>query len=133
MTDPILTSFELAAERAEDITDTIYDKYFAACPESEELLRNVDQGVKGKMIQEVIRLIMVEDYQEESDYLNFEVKFHQSSYSVELHMYSNLLNAVHSVIRGLIGTDWTKEFEIAWTNRLGMLSQELEKRHRILA
>ena len=133
MTDPILTSFELAAEKVEDITDDIYKKYFANCPESEDLLKNVDQGVKGKMVQEVIRLIMVEDYSEENEYLNFEVKFHQSSYAVELHMYSNLLAAVHTVIKDLIGTEWTTEFEHAWTNRLGNLSKELEKRHKLLA
>lgn len=131
MIDPILSSFELAAEKSEDITDIIYEKYFASCPESEALMSHIDRGVRGKMIQEVIRLIMVEDYTHEAQYLNFEVKFHQGSYSVEQHMYGNLLNSLHAVIKELVASDWTEKFEDAWISRIELLSQELEKRHEL--
>lgn len=133
MSDKISASFELAAEKSEDITDIIYEKYFASCPGSEALMSHIDQGVKGKMLQEVIRLIMVEDYTQEDQYLNFEVKFHQGSYSVEQHMYGNLLNSVHAAIKELIGGDWTEEFEDAWKNKIALLTQELEKRHEVQA
>jgi len=133
MSDPISTSFELAAEKSEDITDIIYEKYFTACPGSEALMSHIDQGVKGKMLQEVIRLIMVEDYTQEEQYLNFEVKFHQGSYSVERHMYGNLLHSVHAAIKELIDGDWTEAFEDAWKDKIALLGQELEKRHKVQA
>ncbi|MBL4681447.1 MAG: globin [Pseudomonadales bacterium] len=133
MTDPILTSFELAADKAGDVTDAIYEQYFKDCPGSEKLMEHVDPGVKGKMIQEVLRLIMVDDYQEESDYLNFEVNYHQNSFSVEGHMYANLLRAVHTVVKHSIASEWTEEFENAWVKRIEALSHELTSRHKIIA
>jgi len=133
MTDPILTSFELAGDKAGDVTDAIYEQYFKDCPGSEKLMEHVDPGVKGKMIQEVLRLIMVDNYQEEVDYLNFEVNFHRGSYSVEEHMYENLLNAVHAVVKRSIASEWTEEFENAWTKRIETLSHELTSRHKIMA
>lgn len=131
MTDPILTSFELAADKAGDVTDAIYEQYLKDCPDSEKLLENVDPGVKGKMIQEVLRLIMVDDYQEEVEYLNFEVNFHKGSYSVEEHMYANLLKAVHTVIKEASADQWTEEFENAWLARTETLGHELASRHKV--
>ena len=130
MSDLILSTFELAAEKDMDLTEAIYARYFKDCPDSEKLFENIDLGVKGKMIQEVLRLIMVDDYETESDYLNFEVNYHQTSFSVEGHMYANLLNAVHAVLKETIETDWTDEFEAAWSTRIGNLSHELERRHK---
>lgn len=131
MTDPILTSFELAADKAGDVTDAIYKQYFEDCPGSEKLMENVDPGVKGKMIQEVLRLIMVDDYNEEVEYLNFEVNFHRGSYSVEEHMYANLLKAVHKVIKDATADQWTATFENAWVDRIEKLGQELASRHKV--
>ena len=129
MSDPILNSFEIAAEKTNDLTESIYKRCFANCPGSEELMQHIDIGVRGKMIQEVLRLILVENYDNEEGYLNFEVKYHKESFKVQKHMYSNLLNAVHAVLKESIQADWTEEFEFAWKRRIGNLVNEIENRH----
>ena len=70
--DLIVQSLEIAAENG-DITEQIYQRYYEKSPESAELMLYVDDNVKGKMMDEVYRLLMVEDYAEESAYLNWEV------------------------------------------------------------
>jgi hemoglobin-like flavoprotein len=132
VTDPILTSFEIAAEKGGDLTDDIYQRYFASCPESEELMLYMDKGVKGKMIQEVLRLIMVDNYGEEEAYLNFEVQCHKASFKVQSYMYQNLLNAVFESVKDSIGDDWSDDFENAWSGRTGALLGEIESRHQAL-
>ena len=60
--DLVLKSFELAAETGTDITPLIYDKYFKSSPESVDLMSHIDELVRGKMMEEVFRLLMVENY-----------------------------------------------------------------------
>jgi len=133
MIDLVMNSFELTAESAGDITDAVYTRYFADCPESEELMQHLDQGVRGKMIQEVMPLIMVDDYADEQDYLNFEVKFHRTSYHVEAHMYAKLLNALKATVQSSLKDDWTNQFEQAWSARINKLNSEIKYRYDTVA
>lgn len=128
MSDLVLTSFELAAEKLGDITDAVYARYFADCPGSEELMAHIDPGVKVKMMNEVLRLIMVDNYDDEQSYLNFEIDYHKSSFSVEQHMYGNLLASVQAVIQENLGDDWTTDMAAAWQARISTLQAEIEKR-----
>ncbi len=126
--DPVLVSLELAADKAGDITPEIYRRYFASCPGSQDLMSHIDDLVRGKMMEEVFRLIMVQDYDEESHYLNFEVKNHKYAYSVLPHMYTNLLNAVHVTVKESVAEAWNPGMENAWQARIGSLISELEQR-----
>ena len=128
MPDPVLVSLELAADKAGDITPEIYRRYFASCPGSQDLMSHIDELVRGKMMEEVFRLIMVQDYKEENNYLNFEVKNHKYAYSVQSHMYTNLLNAVHMTVRDCVSEDWNAMMEDAWQARINRLISELEQR-----
>ena len=128
MNDLIDTSLELAAENAGDITFAIYEQYYLLCPDAKPLIETVDLGVQGKMIQEVMRLIMLSDYVGEANYLKFEVKCHKTSFSVEGHMYSLLLQAVYLVVKDAIKdvVDWDQTFEEAWQQRINDLLGEIE-------
>ena len=126
--DPVLVSLELAADKAGDITPEIYRRYFASCPGSQDLMSHIDDLVRGKMMEEVFRLIMVEDYVDESHYLNFEVKNHKYAYSVQPHMYTNLLNAVQVTVKESVAEEWNPGMEDAWQARIGSLISELEQR-----
>jgi len=130
MNDPILKTLELSAEKAGDITPDIYRRYFESCPESEELMSHIDDLVRGRMMQEVFRLIMTEDYLPETAYLNFEVANHKFAYSVLPHMYENLLDAVHSSVKHSIGHEWHAEFEEAWQSRIKNLLSEISLRQQ---
>ena len=50
--DLIYKSFELAAEKGEDISDSVYEKYYRICPDSKDLMAYVDERVKAKMMEE---------------------------------------------------------------------------------
>lgn len=126
--DLVLKSFELAAETGTDITPLIYDKYFKSSPESLDLMSHIDELVRGKMMEEVFRLLMVENYQPEAEYLNFEVKNHESAYNVEPDMYIKLLDAVRVAVKDTLRSEWSIEYEEAWQGRIGDLTNELLNR-----
>jgi len=126
--DLVLKSFELAAETGTDITPLIYDKYFKSSPESVDLMSHIDELVRGKMMEEVFRLLMVENYQPEAKYLNFEIKNHESAYNVEPDMYIKLLDAVRVAVKDTLRSEWSIEYEEAWQGRISDLTNELLSR-----
>jgi len=127
--DLVYTSFEIVADRAGDISPAVYEKYFARCPGSEALMSHIDGIVRGRMLDEVYRLLMNESYKDEESYLNFEVKNHKLAYSVEPHMYENLLSALKDVIAESLADDWNESFEQAWQERINLLLVEIQTRH----
>lgn len=128
MNDPVVDSLELAAELAGDITPAIYDRYFERCPGSEALMSHIDELVRGKMMVEVYRLVMLKDYSDEANYLQFEVNNHALAYSVEPHMYENLLIALTETVMETLGDQWTDELADAWENRSSTLIKEIQAR-----
>lgn len=128
MTDLVTESLLIAAENAGDIAEDVYRNYFERCPGSEALMAHIDHLVRGKMLEEVFRLIMLESYADESNYLNFEVNNHKLAYSVEPHMYGNLLAALTDTVRSAVGEAWTPEMQSAWEARTASLTKEIELR-----
>jgi len=88
-------------------------------------MQYVDENVKGKMMDEIYRLLMVEDYGEEAAYLNWEVDNHEMAYSVLPHMYEGLFEAVFETIESSLGADWNNAYAAAWQARLGLLREEV--------
>ena len=130
MSDLVSESLELAAELAGDITPAVYARYFERCPGSEALMSHIDELVQGKMMVEVYRLVMLENYSDEQAYLTFEVNNHALAYSVEPHMYGNLLTSLMDTVAESLGDQWTQSMLEAWEDRLEMLSGEIESRLR---
>ncbi len=122
--DLIMTSLEITAERAGDITQTVCERFFSKCPDSRELMAHIDLGVQGRMIEEVMRLLMVPDSHTQSGYLEFEIKTHRA-YGVRMEMYANLLSAVEETVETALGELWNEEFRDAWQRRLGALTEEI--------
>lgn len=124
MADELMRSFELAGERAGDITEQVYEAYFARCPESRKLMVLTDEHMRGRMLESVVLLLMVGSAQEQRDYIAFETKSHKS-YGVRPHMYENVLTAVRDTVRSAVGKDWTSAMEAAWSARLDAILQEI--------
>jgi len=124
--DQIIASLEIAAEKCGDITPAVYERYFEKSPDSKNLMAHIDHLVRGKMMEEVMRLLMEEDYSSEDEYLFFEMKTHEQAYSVIKAMYGSLLIAVWEVLREGVGEDWNEDFESAWQERIQALVQVLE-------
>lgn len=131
--DFVINSLELLVERVGDITPLVYENYFSRSPDSESLMSHLDDGTRGKMMDEIFRLIMVEDYVMESDYLNWEVSNHEHAYSVEPGMYDGLFEAIIDVVSQALGSDFTPEVEAAWRLRTGALKREIVSRFGVTA
>lgn len=128
MEDPVIASLEIAAENAGDISQEVYRNYFARCPGSEALMSHIDHLVRGKMLDEVFRLVMLPSLDAEQQYLDFEVKNHKLAYSVEPHMYGNLLAALRDTVKASTGKSWDDAMERAWQDKIDSLLAQIEAR-----
>ena len=125
-TDLVMRSFEIAADRIGDITVPVYERYYTSCPGSKQLMSHIDQYVQGRMLEEVIEVLLTEQPGTLHDYLRFETKTHVS-YGVEPTMYANLLAAVRDTICAALASDWNADYERAWEQRITMLLNEIAR------
>ena len=117
MSEALLASLEQAAEIAGDIAPDIYNRYFERCPDSHSIMLHTDEHMRGRMIEEVYRLLMVESVAQEREYLAFETSNHRA-YGALPHMYENLLLATQDVVQKTLGAGFDQEMKAAWERRL---------------
>ena len=117
MNAALLASLEQAAEIAGDIAPAIYARYFERCPDSMAIMVHTDEHMRGRMIEEVYRLLMAEDVSQERDYLVFETSNHRA-YGAQPHMYENLLLATQDVVEKALGENFDDAMKAAWEKRL---------------
>jgi hypothetical protein len=120
MEDLVLKTFEQAAERGDDITADIYRRYYQRCPQAQALMSHVDPYMQGRMMEEVLNLLMTEPGELPDGYLAFETANH-ASYGVLLAMYPDLLLAVRETVRDAVGDDWNDACDRAWDQRTAAL------------
>ena len=123
--DLILSSLELVAERNIDITGPAYEYYFEASPKSRELMSHMDQLMCGRMLSEVINLMMMPDDSDRHDVVRFEVQTHAAN-GVDNQMYEKMFNAIHLTVRDSLNGEWTPAFEAAWKNQITRLNNAIE-------
>ena len=121
----VVESLERAAEIAGDITPRVYERYFARCPDSAALMKLTDQHMRGRMIAEVLRLVMSGDVEVDRSYLRFETRTHET-YGVLPAMYRHLFEALRETVREALGAGWNASYERAWTERLDALLTEID-------
>jgi len=126
--DPVYRTFELAAERVGDLVEPVYDRYFARDPEAAALMSHMDHLTRGRMLTEVVRLLMSSEYTADGTYLDFEVRNHQSAYRVGARMYGELLVAVRETIAQALGAEWDAACDAAWDARVRALLAEIDVR-----
>ncbi len=123
--DLVYAALERVAESAGDINDRIYARYFELCPQSAEVMMHTDEGMRGRMLEEVFRLVLNPEPAGEEEYLEFEVDNHRA-YGAEPHMYRNVLQAVRDVVRDEMSSDWTADIDAAWQARIDALGGMIE-------
>ena len=119
--DPVVTSLEHLAERQDDVSREIHRRFTALCPESEALMSHMDDYMVGRMMQDVLVLLMTPPEDIDRHYLSFEVGSHRA-YGVTPVMFRPLLEAVRDTVREQLGSDWSQRFQAAWEQRIAMLS-----------
>ncbi len=112
----ITDAMMLLAERAGDVTPTVMNRYFERCADSKALMEHMDRHMLGRMMDQVLLLLMEPGEEELESYLEFETANHRS-YGVQPHMYENLLSTVREVVADALGDDYNAGTKAAFENR----------------
>jgi hemoglobin-like flavoprotein len=130
MSNPIQHSFELAAERCEDLTPLVYRRLFAQHPEAEAMFRR-DGGnlVKGSMLAFALDAIL--DFAGERSghfrMIECEVLSHDA-YGTPRELFNAFFAVIAETLRELLGADWSAEMDQAWRELLGELEDVVAAR-----
>jgi hemoglobin-like flavoprotein len=119
-TNPIERSFELAAERCEDLTPMVYRRLFHQHPEAEAMFRSQgSDSVKGSMLALTIDAIL--DFAGERSgrfrLIECEVSSHDA-YGTPRDLFVAFFSVIAQTLREILETDWSPEIEQAWRNLL---------------
>jgi hemoglobin-like flavoprotein len=119
----IETTFELAAERCEDLTPLVYERLFRQSPEMKpHFWRDTNGAIKGEMLARVIEAIF--DFIGERKYANHliqcEVVTH-AGYDVPPEVFATFFGTVAETLKALLGPEWTPEIDTAWRSLLADL------------
>lgn len=120
----ILTVMELVAEKAGDISPAIFTRYFERCGDSKALMEHMDEHMLGRMMDQVLLLIMESGEEELSSYIEFETASHKS-YGVRSHMYESLMRSVQDVIGSELADSYTQDMREALQGRIEYLLGEI--------
>jgi hemoglobin-like flavoprotein len=124
-TNLIRHSFELAAERCEDITPLVYRRLFREHPEAEAMFRREGSDlVKGSMLALAIDAMLdfAGDRSGHFRMIDCEAASHDA-YGTPRKLFGEFFGVVAGTLRELLGDDWSPEMEQAWRNFLGEVDQ----------
>ena len=121
--DPVCRSFEIAAERCEDLTPHVYARLFSEMPELEAMFRKDSRLVRGEMLARAIEALL--DFAGDRTYGQFFVASEATThagYDVPPRIFERFFRVVSDTVREIVGADWTDEMDKAWRELLDDLS-----------
>ena len=118
--DPILQSFELAAERCDDLTPLVYARLAREHPETNTMFRSQGSDlVKGSMLVFAIEAIL--DFAGERNgkfrMIECEVSSHDA-YGTPRDLFFAFFGIIAATLREVLGSDWSREIDSAWQTLL---------------
>jgi len=123
---PLIATLESAALAAPDIYELAFNRYFELCPESKVLLQHSDALMRGRMMEQVMGLLMDESASELEIYFKFEVANHEG-YGAVPRMYRHLFAACKEVTQANSGGAWTAIANDCWDKQISLLLGLIEK------
>jgi len=114
--NPIEQSFELAAERCDDLAPPVYRRLFREHPEAEKMFRTEGGDlVKGSMLSLVIEAILDFAGPRTGHFrlIECEVQSHDG-YGTSRELFVAFFDVVAATLREILGTDWSAEMDRAW-------------------
>jgi hemoglobin-like flavoprotein len=121
--NPIQHSFELAAERCEDLTPLVYLRLFREHPEAETMFRSGGaELVQGAMLAQTLDAIMdfAGDRSGRFRMIECEVQSHDA-YGTPRNLFGAFFGVIAATMRDLLGSDWSPEIDAAWRKLLAEL------------
>ena len=119
--EAIAQTFAHCAAADIDITAAVYAQFFATDPAAHGLMGHSDEPMRGRMLDEVLLLLMSEPTQENARALQWEVDNHLLAYGVQPDMYEGFFKAVKDAVQGALADAWLPEHEQAWNDRITQL------------
>ena len=113
-------SFELAAERCEDLTSPVYRKLFREHPEAEKMFRSEGSGpVKGSMLALTIEAVLDFAGERRGHFrlIECEVSSHDA-YGTSRELFVAFFGVIAETLREILGEAWSPEIDVAWRNLL---------------
>lgn len=123
--NPVQHSFELAAERCEDLTPLVYGRLFREHPEAESMFRRESNDlVKGSMLALSIDAILdfAGDRTGSFRMIECEVESHDA-YGTPRKLFGEFFGVIAQTIREILGADWSPEIDAAWRKLLDEIDQ----------
>jgi hemoglobin-like flavoprotein len=123
-TNPIERSFELAAERCEDLTPMVYRRLFNEHPEAQAMFRSEGSDpVKGSMLALTIEAILdfAGDRRGHFRLIECEVCSHDA-YGTPRDLFVAFFAVIAATLRELLGSDWSPEIDAAWRKLLAEIA-----------
>jgi hemoglobin-like flavoprotein len=120
MTNPIQCSFELAAERCEDLTPLVYRRLFREHPEAEAMFRREGSDlVKGSMLALTIDAILdfAGDRSGNFRLIECELSSHDA-YGTPRELFVAFFGVIANELHEILGADWSAEIDQAWQSLL---------------
>jgi hemoglobin-like flavoprotein len=128
--NPILRSFELAAERCEDITPLVYRRLFEQHPEAEGMFRSEGSAlVKGSMLALTIEAMLDFAGPRTGHFrlIECEVSSHDA-YGTPRELFVAFFGVIATTLREIIGADWSPEIDVAWRKLLDEIERVVSQR-----
>ncbi|MDE2379402.1 globin [Bradyrhizobium sp.] len=118
--NPIERSFELAAERCEDLTQPVYQRLFRDHPEARAMFRSEGGDlVRGSMLALAVEAIL--DFAGERSghfrLIGSEVTSHDA-YGTSRALFVDFFRVIRDTLREMLGSAWTGEIDAAWQRLL---------------
>ena len=120
MENLIERSFELAAERCEDLTPLVYARLHREHPETLAMFRTQGSDlVKGSMLALTTEAILdfSGDRSGKFRMIACEVSSHDA-YGTPRELFFAFFGVIAATLRDLLGEDWTAEMDAAWADML---------------
>jgi hemoglobin-like flavoprotein len=119
-TNLIQHSFELAAERCEDLTPLVYDRLFREHPETRTMFRTeASELVRGSMLALTVDAML--DFAGERTgrfrMIGCEVQSHDA-YGTPRELFGKFFSVIADTMRELLGDDWSPGIDHAWRKLL---------------
>ena len=112
----IQRSFELTAERCEDLTPLVYRRLFREHPEAEPMFRReANDLVKGSMLALTVDAILdfAGDRTGSFRMIQCEVQSHDA-YGTPSELFGKFFGVIAATLREILAADWSPEIDEAW-------------------
>ena len=118
--NPIERSFEIAAERCEDITPLVYCRLHREYPETEKMFRTEgSEPVKGSMLALTIAAILDFAGPRTGHFrlIECEISSHDA-YGTPRELFIAFFGIIAATLREILGDEWSGEIDTAWRKLL---------------